>query len=318
MTTDRSPLVGAAWAVAAAAFFSTNDMLIKFLSGGYALHQVVLFRTLFGIAFLLGLAWAMSGGWAALRTKRPGMQILRGLAVVFANMCFFLSLAALPLAEAVAIFFVSPLVVAVFSVIFLGEAVGPRRWAAIGVGLLGVAIVLRPGTDAFQIAALLPIGAAIGYATLHILTRRLGDTETALGLAFHVQLVFLVTSMGFGLALGHGAFAGSGHPSLEFLFRAWVWPPPADLGIMALVGFLSAAGGYAISEAYRRSEAALVAPFEYVAMPLSVFWGFAVFGEWPDLAAWAGIALILSSGLALIWREAAARREVQSRPPPPR
>ena len=318
MTTDRSPLIGAAWAVVAASFFSTNDMLIKFLSGGYALHQVVLFRTLFGMAFLLGLAWAMSGGWAALRTQRFGMQALRGLAVVFANMCFFLSLATLPLAEAVAIFFVSPLVTAVFSVIFLGETVGPRRWAAIAVGLVGVGIVLRPGTEAFQLAALLPILAAIGYATLHILTRRIGDTETALGLAFYVQVMFLITSIGFGLALGHGGFAGSGHPSLEFLLRAWVWPPLSDLGIMAVVGFLSAAGGYAISEAYRRSEAAMVAPFEYVAMPLSVFWGFMVFGEWPDLAAWAGIALILSSGLILIWREAMARQEVQSRPAPPR
>ena len=312
---DRSPLVGAAWAIGAAAFFSTNDMLIKFLSGGYALHQVVLIRSLFGLAFLLGLAWAMSGGWRALGTRRLGMQALRGLAVVFANMCFFLGLAALPLAEAVAVFFVAPLLVAVFSVVFLGETVGPRRWAAIAVGLAGVGIVLRPGTEAFQIAALLPLGAALGYAMLHILTRHLGDTETALGLAFYVQIVFLATSVGFGLALGDGRFAGSGHPSLEFMFRAWTLPPFPDLGIMAVVGFLSAAGGYAISEAYRRSEAAMVAPFEYIAMPLSVFWGFTVFGEWPDAAAWAGIVLILASGLVLIWREAVARRQVQSRPP---
>jgi drug/metabolite transporter (DMT)-like permease len=81
---------------------------------------------------------------------------------------------------------------------------------------------------------------------------------------------------------------------------------------MALIGVTSAIGGWAIGQAYRISEAALVAPFDYIAMPLAVFWGFTVFGEWPDTAAWAGIALIVASGLILIWREAQARRVVPS------
>ena len=313
--TRPASMVGAAWALLAVLCFSTNDAFIKFLSGDYPLHQVVLLRSFVGLAVLMAVVVPLSGGYGALRTRRPGMHLVRGLCVVFANMCFFLGLAALPLAEAVAVFFVAPLLVALASVVFLGETVGPRRWAAIAVGLVGVVVVLRPGTEAFRPAALLPLCAACGYTGLHILTRRIGATETAPMLAVSIQVVFLASSGAIGLALGHGGFAGSGHPSLEFLLRAWHWPEPADLGIMAGVGAASAVGGYAIGQAYRLSEAALVAPVEYAALPLALFWGIAVFGEWPDTPALLGIGLILLAGLVLVWREAEARRRHPSRPP---
>jgi len=311
-------MIGAAWATGAVVMFSVNDVLVKFLSGEYALHEVVLIRSLVGMCLVLGLIVPLSGGWPVLRTQRLGMHLLRGLCVVFANVCFFLGLAALPLAEAVAIFFVSPLLISVASVVFLGETVGPRRWGAIGMGLAGVVIVLRPGTDAFQAASLLPLAAALGYAGLHTLTRKIGGTEGAATLIFYAQATFIGTSALIGLAVGHGEFAGSGHPSLEFLLRGWTVPDLEDFLVMAFVGVASAAGGYAIGQAYRLSEAALVAPFEYAAMPLSVLWGWLVFDELPDAVAFAGIALILASGLILVWREAAARRATVSRPPAPR
>jgi len=310
--------IGAAWATGAVVLFSINDVLIKFLSGDYALHEVVLIRSLVGMCVVLGLIVPLSGGFPVLRTRRLEMHLLRGLCVVFANICFFLGLAALPLAEAVAIFFVSPLLISVASVIFLGETVGPRRWGAIGMGLVGVLIVLRPGTEAFQPASLLPLAAALGYAALHTLTRKIGGTEGAASMIFYVQATFIVTSALIGLAVGHGGFAGSGHPSLEFLLRGWTVPGWDDFLVMAFVGVASAGGGYAIGQAYRLSEAALVAPFEYAAMPLSVLWGWLVFEELPDAVAFAGIALILASGLILVWREAAARRATVSRPPGPR
>lgn len=306
--TDRTVTAGAYWALGAVACFSINDVLVKFLSGGYPLYQLIFLRTIFGLTFLLAVVVPLTGSVSMLKTRRLHLHILRGLCVVFANFCFFLGLAALPLAEAVAIFFISPLVISVFSVIFLGETVGPRRWTAIGTGLLGVLIVLRPGTEAFQLAALLPLVAAVGYATLHILTRRIGQTENATALAFYIQVTFLVVSGVAGLATGDGRFEVYDHPSMEFLFRAWVQPGRGDLALIVVLGITSALGGFTISQAYRRSEAALVAPFEYAAMPLAVFWGLTVFGEWPDAMAWAGIALILGSGLVLIWREAVARR----------
>jgi len=226
MFTDMTPaLRGALSALIAVFCFSVNDMAIKFLSDGYALHQIVLIRSMIGIVFLLCVVVPLTGGLGALRTRRLGMHFLRGGCVVFANLTFFLGLASLPLAEGVAIFFVSPLIITVFSVIFLRETVGPWRWAAIAVGLVGVVVVLRPGTDAFRLAALLPMVAAVGYAALHMLTRYIGRTESAAAMSFYIQLTFIMVSAGFGLAFGDGKFAGSSDPSIAFMFRAWSWPP---------------------------------------------------------------------------------------------
>ena len=301
-------MIGATSALIAVVCFSINDTAVKFLSDGYALHQVVLLRSLIGMAILLAVLMPLAGGAAALRTRRLGMHLLRAACVVFANMTFFLGLAALPLAEGVALFFVSPLVITVFSVVFLKERVGPRRWAAIAVGFVGVLIVLRPGTEVFQPAALLPIAAAVGYAGLHMLTRYIGKTESALALSFYIQLSFIVISGGLGLVIGDGRFSGTGDASLDFLFRAWTMPEPSDWLVLLLIGAASSFGGFFISQAYRVAEAAVVAPFEYVAMPLAVLWGLLIFGEWPDMTAVAGIALILASGLYMIWREARVRR----------
>ena len=304
---QRINRIGAVCAMLAALCFSSNDVGIKFLSGGYALHQVVLLRTFFGTAFILVLILPFNGGWRVLRTKRLKIHICRGLCVVFANMCFFLALAAMPLADAVAIVFISPLLITVFSIIFLNEKVGRYRWSAIGVGLLGVLIIVRPGTSAFQVVSLLPLFAATGYATLHTLTRKIGPTESAATLALYIQLTFLVVCLLVGFFIGDGRYATNNDPSLMFLFRAWVWPEPVDFWIFLIVGAGSAFGGFLISQAYRISEAAFVAPFEYIAMPLAIFWGVIFFNEWPDPAAWSGILLIVASGLFTVWRETVRR-----------
>ncbi|MEM6385402.1 MAG: DMT family transporter [Pseudomonadota bacterium] len=308
LATDRAPLSGALWALSATVGFTAVDVIVKFLSAGYPHYQLTFLRTVVAMVVLLVIIVPLTGGRIQFRTTRRKQHFLRGICVVFANLCFFLALAAMPLAEAVAIFFVSPFLIALFSIFFLGETVGPRRWAAIGVGLIGVLIVLRPGSETFQIAALLPIGAAIGYGMLHIYTRRMGDTENAVTLTFFTQLVMMAVGAVAGLALGFGQFDVFEHPSLSFLFRAWVWPNALDAGLILALGLSIAVSGFAISEAYRRSEPAFIAPFEYIALPLSVLWGILVFDEWPDFWAFVGIFLILASGMVLIWREAVARR----------
>ncbi|SEL42364.1 EamA-like transporter family protein [Roseovarius azorensis] len=302
-TVQRSNLIGAAYALAAVLCFSVNDVGIKFLSDSYALHQVVFIRAVIGTLIFAAFIMPFAGGFSLLRTRRPLVHLIRGLCVVSANMCLFLGLAALPIADATAIFFVSPLVITVFSVVFLHETVGARRWAAIGVGFIGVLVIVKPGTAAFQLASLLPIAAAFLYATLHMLTRKIGGTESAPTMAFYIQLTFVIASALIGLGLGDGRFAGMGHPSLEFMFRAWAWPETGDYPILVLLGVSGMLGGLFISQAYRLSEAAFAAPFEYVAMPMAIMWGVTVFGTWPDATAWIGIALIVGSGLYLLWRE---------------
>lgn len=299
-----APVIGALCAFGASASFTLNDMSVKSLSGGYPLHEVILIRSLVALGVLLAVIVPLSGGSAVLRTRQPIKHLIRGGFVVFSNMCFFLALAAMPIADATAIFFVSPLVIALASVVFLGERVGPRRWLAIGAGLAGVVVMIRPGTDAFTPVALLPLLAATAYAGLQIMTRSLGLGERAVSMAFYIQITFLLFSTLFGLTAGSGRWAGPGDSaSLDFLLRAWIWPRPGDLPFFLFAGLGTALGGLLISQAYRLCEAALVAPLEYVAMPMAIVWGVAVFGEWPDTVAWIGIALILGAGIYMIWRE---------------
>lgn len=296
-------LIGPVLAAIAITLFSLNDVTMKFLSGGYALHQIVLIRSVVGLALVLAVFAPLSGGFALLKTRHPGLHIARALCVLFANMMFFMGLAALPLADCVALFFISPFLITIFSVMFLGETVGLRRWLAIAVGLLGVGIVLRPGTSAFQLASLYPLAAAFGYAGLHIMTRHMRETENATSMTFYIQITFIVATVLVGLSIGDGRFAGSSDPSMEFVLRKWDWPLGSDLPYLVVLGFFAAAGGYCISQAYRLSEAALVAPIEYIALPMSILWGIMFFAEWPDFFAWTGSTLIVASGLYTVWRE---------------
>jgi drug/metabolite transporter (DMT)-like permease len=306
--------LGALCAAISVIFFAVNDVAIKFLSGGYALHQVVLIRSVIGLIIIMVLIAPLTDGWAIARTKRLPMHLLRGLCVVFANMTFFLGLAAMPLADAVAIFFISPLVITVFSVVFLNEVVGTRRWAAIAVGFVGVLIMMRPGTAAFQLASLLPLAAAFCYAGIHIITRRIGGTESAATMAFYIQIMFIVVCLAMGVAFGDGRFGDQTDPSLSFLLRAWSWPLPADYPVFIVIGVGIAVGGYLISQAYRVTEASYVAPFEYLALPMSVVLGMIVFNEFPGGWDYLGMALILGAGLFTIWRGAQKSPATLQRP----
>lgn len=297
--------------------FSINDLSIKLLSGDYPLHEIVLFRASIGMIFTLAIFIPLDGGFINLRTKRPFMHIIRAMFVVMANTFFFMGIAALPLSEATAIFFISPMVITLFSILFLGERVGVWRWAAVFAGLFGAIIMLRPGTESFQLAGLFPMAAAVCYAGLHVFTRKLGATDKASSMAFYIQLTFVIVSASIGLAFGDGRYAGTGNPSLDFLLRAWVWPQAGDLAIMAGIGVASAVGGYTISQAYRLGEAATIAPFEYISLVLAIIWGITIFSEYPDTIAWLGILLIFAAGLLVFWRESVLKKRIATARPSP-
>ncbi|MFP4303672.1 DMT family transporter [Rhodosalinus sp.] len=283
-----------------------NDVLIKFLSGGYPLHQLVFIRSGVGLVFILALV-RLEGGWHMLRVDRPALHILRGLLVVVANMTYFAALAVLPLAEAVALFFVAPLFITLLSIPLLRERVGPWRLGAVAVGFVGVLVMQRPWAGDLNVprlVLLLPVVAAFTYALMQILTRRLGVTAKASVLAVWIQSVFLVVSALFGLVAGDGRFAeGAENDSLIFLFRAWIWPAQADWGLLALLGANSAVIGYSLSSAYRSADAGTIAPFEYVALPLAILAGWLVFAELPGPTVWLGTALIGGAGLVVFLRE---------------
>lgn len=304
-----TPMSGILLAVCGSLVFSVNDVAIKFLSGDYPLHQVVLVRAVIGLVFLAVVIAVTGGHWRQLRTGRGGTHLLRAIVVITSNATYFLALAALPLADAVALAFVSPVFITLLSIPMLGEKVGPHRWAAVVVGLIGTAIMLRPGMGAFQPASLLVLISAGCYAFSQMLARGMRETESAVTLSFYIQAGFLISSAAMGLWAGDGRMAGSADPSLEFLLRAWVWPPAADWPAFAATGIAVSIGGLMMAQAYRTCEAAVVAPFEYSAIPMAILWGAMIFGTMPDAIGLAGMALIVSAGLYTLWRETVRGRQ---------
>lgn len=306
---------GIAFILAGILCISVNDFIIKQLSGGYPLHQTVFLRSGIGILFSLVLV-QIEGGWSILRTRHPWWHLLRGILIVVANMTYFAALAALPLADATALFFVAPLFITLLSIPLLGERVGPLRLSAVVVGFLGVVIMQRPWASAAvldvpRVVLLLPVIAALTYALNTILTRRLGVTSKASALAVYIQATFLVVSICFYVVAGDGRFAeGVENESLLFLLRAWTWPTPNDWIYFIALGLNSAVIGYCLSQAYRMADAATVAPYEYVGLPLAVFWGWLIFAEFPVWEVWVGIALILGAGLFVFLRERQLARSV--------
>ena len=304
--TDNATL-GIALIVVAMLAISINDMLIKQLAGGYPLHEIIFARATIGLILCLILV-AFDGGLSILRTDKPFLHALRGMLIVIANMTYFLAIAAIPLADATALFFVAPLFITLLSIPILGEKVGGRRLVAVVIGFAGVLVMLQPGSsmmsDANIMVALLPVVGALAYALTQILTRKLGISTKPSALAVYIQLMFLVVSVGFWLIAGDGRYADAVQsPSLKFLLRAWIWPEPGDWLPLLWLGASSAAIGYCLSQAYRLADAATVAPFEYAALPLAVFWGWLLWSDLPGPAVWAGMALIVGSGLFVFLRE---------------
>ena len=315
--TQSDPRTGIAFILLAMICLSANDMLIKRLSDAYPLHEIIFVRSAVALLFSLVIV-QLEGGWHILRADRPFLHLLRCLLIVGANMSYFMALAVMPLAEANALFYVMPLIITILSIPMLGERAGPWRIGAVLVGFCGVLIMLRPAggeleAGASKLMLLLPMLAALLYAFMQILTRRLGVTSKASALAIYIQCTFVVVSLGFYLVAGDGRFAeGSDSPSLQFLLRAWHWPEREDQFLFAGLGIMSGVASYALSQAYRSAEAATVAPFEYTALPLAIFWGWAIWGDLPGPWVSAGTVLIVGAGLPVLLHE---RRASPPRPP---
>ncbi len=311
------PAAGIAFILLAMVAISVNDMLVKRLSGGYPLHQLVFIRSLIGISFSMVMV-QVEGGFSILKTRTPLLHALRGILIVIANLSFFTALAAVPLADATALFFVAPLFITLLSVPLLGEKVGHMRLGAVVVGFFGVLIMLQPWESGSEravplVVLLLPVVAALTYSLNQILTRRLGATAKASAMAVYIQATFLVVSIGFFLIAGDGRFAqGTESESLRFLLRAWVWPEGEDSYLLLGLGLNSAIVAYALSQAYRLADAATIAPFEYVGLPLAVFWGWLIWGNLPGPSVTFGILLIVASGLFVFLRERQKRRRLAS------
>ncbi|MCX7559993.1 DMT family transporter [Sulfitobacter sp. F26204] len=288
-------------------FISVNDMLVKSLSGAYPLHELILLRSVVAIGFTVALL-KYEGGFRLLNTGRWGLHATRAVFILIANSALYAGIASLPLATATALYFVAPLFVTLLSIPVLGEVVGPRRFAAIGLGFVGVLVMMVPQMSAdeggYGWIVVLPVIAAAFYAFMSVLTRKLGQTSRASALALHMQFAFIAISAVVYLIAGDGRFVtADSNPSMQFLLRPWVWPDSADYLPILGLGIMSAIIGYLMTQAYRLSHASVVAPFEYVLLIFSLFWGWTIFGEWPRSNVFIGAGIVIASGVYIFLRE---------------
>ena len=279
--------------------FSLQDAVIKQVSGAYPLTQVVVIRSVVAIPILLTLV-QVEVGWRAIFSPDFWPLTARAAIMFVSYTAYYMAFPALPLADAVALYFTVPLFVTALAGPFLGERSGWRVWTAVAVGFLGVMVMLQPGSGLFEPAALLSLLAAAMYGTSMLMARRLGTAQVASVMAFYQNWVFLAGASFTALCLHLLGIVHADHPSLSFLVRSWVWPTLPDGLLIASCGVIAATGMMFLTSAYRIARASLVTSFEYSGILWAPLWGFLFFGEIPRLTTVAGASLIVGAGLVAL------------------
>ena len=277
-TTQPQIFRGMMMVMTAVAIFSVVDVLSKYLTRSYPVALVVWARYAFHL-LLVVVVLGPRYGLALVRTARPGAQILRGLSLTLASILFISALKYMPLAESTAIAFVAPLVVTLMSVLLLKEKVELARWVAVCCGFVGVLIIIRPGSNVFSWAVLLPLGNAVAFAAYQILTRRVAGLESPYVSIFYSGLI--------GMLLLSATLPYS-----------WVLPKNAlDAAAFIVLGMLAGIGHLIQIKAYDHAPASRLAPFGYSQLIWVMLIGFVAFGDFPDGWSLVGIAILVASGI---------------------
>ena len=287
-TTQDNPARGVILMAAALFVLASMDAAAKHLTETLEAPQILAVR--FWIFFLFASFLARRGGGGRVqRSRRPGLQVIRALVLTAEMTAFLVAFSVLPLADVHAIAAVSPLMVMALAALFLGEQVGPWRWAAVAAGFLGVLIIIRPGAGVFEPMSLLALAAAGAWAVYQILLRAVAAYDPP------------ETTTLFTAGVGVVCFS----IAAPFVWRA---PTPEAWAILALVGVLGSVGHALLPAAYRAAPASTLQPMAYSMPVWAATLGWAVFGELPDLWTIVGGAVVIGSGLFALWRERLAEK----------
>jgi drug/metabolite transporter (DMT)-like permease len=286
----------------AVGFASSQDAIVKYMSGSYPAYETVFIRGLITIP-ILAIWLRRDLSFASLATPMLKFVLLRGLILCSAYFAFILAIAAMPIANAVSIYFTMPFFVAGLVGWALGEHVPLYRWAAIIIGFIGVIIMVRPGASDFEPASFFALYSAFGYALGQMMSRRLSQSVSPIIIANWQNLIYFVVAIVVGAVVYFGGFMGQGGHSIAFLTRPPVWPSAKDASLLGLMGLLSAIVMMLYLNAYKSAEANFVAPFEYTAMIWAVLYGVEVFGDFPDKWTWTGAAIVVGAGLLMLWQD---------------
>ena len=285
MNTDNAPLSpifrGMLLMLTTVMLFTCMDAIAKYLSRFYPVNMILWSRFLTHVLLFLAIV-VPQRGLAGLRTARMSLQFLRGLLLSGASFCFVTAITYMPLAEATAIAFLAPVLLTVLAAVFLKERVETGRWVAIVFAFGGVLLIIRPGSDVFTWAALLPLLNAAFFATYQVMTRRLSDQDSQYAMVFYPGLVGLIVF------------------SLILVLPAGVWVTPRDpwhLLLLGAGGLLGASSHLIMIRAFTLAPASRLAPFSYTQLIWVTAMGYFAFGNFPDRWSLAGITVLLASGV---------------------
>jgi len=264
-------------------FFSVMEILVKFLSSSYPIGELVFFRGFFG---LLPIIFIMPKKkfFQNFKTKKIKLHIFRTITGCFALISIFFSLKYLPLADAISITFAAPIFATIFSIFFLKEIVGKKRWFAVLIGFLGILIILKPGTSLFSIYSIFPILFCVGFAASASLIRILSKTDKNYLISFYYTA---------GLTL----------VSLFLDPLSWKIPLFKDCLLLISIGIIGTLGNIIITEAYRKSEISLITPIKYLNLIFAIVFGYYLFNEVPEVSTLIGSVFIIVSTVIIFIRE---------------
>jgi S-adenosylmethionine uptake transporter len=267
------------------------DAIAKWLSGSVSSGQVTWSRFFFQIILMSPLLLKTRGPWF---TPALALHAARGSLIAFATLFFFSGLAYLPLADAIAIFFIEPLLVTLLSALFFKEAIHWRRISAISIGFVGALIIIRPTFSEVGFAALYPVGAAFCFSFYIVLTRKLVRHEDPIRLQFFAGIFGCLV---MSIALAYGTAQGVG-------ILTAAWPTTDHWLLLGALGLIATVCHLLVVYAYRLASIGILAPFQYIEIIGATILGLVIFNEFPDTVTWVGVAIIVSSGMYVFHREA--------------
>jgi drug/metabolite transporter (DMT)-like permease len=277
-----TPLRGIALSTCACAVFAIADTTSKYLSASMPIVEIQWIRYVLFFAMAAFLAARVPG--RPLRPRNPGLQLVRGLCVTGSSVLFVYGIREMTMAQATTISFLSPLLITVLSIPLLGEIVGLRRWAAVVAGMIGMLIVVRPGTEGFQPAALFGVASSSCWALALIITRKIAASDEPRTTIFWSSLIGAVTL------------------TILLPFDA-AWPTAWQWSLCLMLGVLSSVGQFLVVLAHRLAPASSLAPISYTQLPWASIGGYLVFGNAPDRWTLVGASIIIASGLYTAHRE---------------
>ncbi|MDH3635162.1 MAG: DMT family transporter [Gammaproteobacteria bacterium] len=267
------------------------DAIAKWLSGSVSSGQVTWSRFFFQIILMSPLLLRTRGPWL---TSALVLHAVRGSLIALATLFFFSGLAYLPLADAISIFFIEPLLVTLLSALFFKEAIHWRRITAISFGFVGALIIIRPTFSEVGYAVLYPVAAAFCFSFYIVLTRKLVRHEDPIRLQFFAGI--------FGCLIMTVALAYGTSQQVTILTAAW--PTAHQWALLGALGLIATVCHLLVVYAYRQASIGILAPFQYVEIIGATVLGLLIFNEFPDAVTWAGVAIIVGSGMYVFHREA--------------